>query len=248
MTSVRLGFVNGSDSLAQLFHLQDKDLELDRIKEEEDRLPEALVAARKRWAALQDELEGLQDRLQESRLEYNRNDLQHKDLTAKRSKAQESQRNAQSAREQTQYENVIQQFQGLIEELEEALLPLMAEIERLEGEVARVKGELEAERPRLEELENANEARIAKLEAAYQEKLAERNRMAAGIPANLVREYESIRKARKGTGVAKMLRAGSGYRCGACNVQLPMHVAQQVIQSGKVVRCPACGRILWKGE
>lgn len=186
--------------------------------------------------------------MQESRLEYSRNDLQHKDLTAKRSRAQESQRNAQSAREQTQYENVIQQFKGLIEELEEAMLPLLDEIERLEGEVARVKAELEAERPRLEELEAANEARIAKLEATYQEKLTERNQIAAGIPATLVREYESIRKARKGTGVAKMLRGGSVYRCGACNVQLPMHVAQQVIQSGKVVRCPACGRILWKGE
>lgn len=55
--------------MAQLFHLQDKDLELDRIKEEEDRIPEELVVARKRWVALQDELEGLQDRLQESRLE-----------------------------------------------------------------------------------------------------------------------------------------------------------------------------------
>ncbi|WP_312030512.1 zinc ribbon domain-containing protein [Meiothermus taiwanensis] len=97
-------------------------------------------------------------------------------------------------------------------------------------------------------METANQARVDALEAEYQSKKVSRDQLAATIPTAIVKEYESIRRARKGTGLTKMAKAGSGYRCTACNVQLPMHVAQQVHQASKVVRCPSCGRILWKGE
>ncbi|MER3603450.1 MAG: hypothetical protein C4298_06620, partial [Thermus sp.] len=35
-------------------------------------------------------------------------------------------------------------------------------------------------------------------------------------------------------------------RCQGCNVVLPTHVAQKVMQ-GQLVRCPSCGRLLFKG-
>jgi predicted nucleic acid-binding Zn-ribbon protein len=45
----------------------------------------------------------------------------------------------------------------------------------------------------------------------------------------------------------RMLRQGQVFRCEGCNVVLPTHVAQKVMQE-QLTRCPSCGRLLWKGE
>ncbi|AEB12851.1 zinc ribbon domain-containing protein [Marinithermus hydrothermalis] len=240
--------MNGASALAELYRLQERDLELDRIKEEEARLPEELTQTRARWDELSERLAELRERHHELQLEYQQNDLELKDLTQKKTQAQEEQLQATSAREQTQYENRIQQLSTRIDELTELTMPLLEELEALEREIERVRNELEALRPKLEELESQNEARIRDLEAVYQEKYNEREAMARGIPKSLLREYEAIRRARKGVGIAVMVKKGSSFRCAACSVQLPMHVAQRVHQGTQVVRCPSCGRILWKGE
>lgn len=245
---LRLGFVNGSDALAELFRLQEKDLELDRIREEQGNIPEELKAARAHWQALEAELAKYQGDLREQEMEYRQNEAEIANLKEKLGRAKDAQRQAQSAREQTQYENVIQQLDDRFKELEEINKPKLEEIVQLTGEVERVRALLEEARPRLEELEAANAARVEALEANYQSKLAERNALAATIPTSLVKEYEAVRKSRKGQGVAKVARTSSGYRCMGCNVQLPMNIAQKVYQGNQVVRCPSCGRIMWKGD
>lgn len=244
------------DPLAQLNHLQDKDLELDRIREEQGLIPSELSAAREEFGALEHQLADLQDRLREVRVVYHRADLELQDLKGKYDRAKQAQMGASSAKEQTQYGEQMRQLEDRIEELEGnekkkiegEIMPLMEQMDKLEGEIEGVRAKVEEARPKLEAMEAANRDRIAELEATYQEKKRERDALAASIPANIVREYESIRRARRGTGLARMAKAGAGYRCTACNVQLPMHVAQQVHQASKVVRCPSCGRILWKGE
>ncbi len=235
-------------ALADLNRLQEKDLELDRIREEQEQVPDDLRSTRKEWKSLEDKLAGLQDQLHEVQHDYRQNDLELQDLTQKQAKAKESQKNAQGAKEQTQFENVIRQLGDRISELEDVILPMLGEIERLEGEVAAVKEAMARTRPRLDELEAANQARVDGLEAAYQAKWTERSRMAELLPQDLVQEYQTIRKARKGVGLARMVLASAGHRCGACNVQLPTHVAQRVHQGNVVVRCPSCGRILWTGS
>ncbi|WP_374707893.1 zinc ribbon domain-containing protein [Meiothermus sp.] len=244
-----------SDPLAELNRLQERDLELDLIREDQSRIPEELVQARLHFRSLEVQLGDLQEQLREVRLAYHKADLELQDLKSKREKAKAAQAQASGAKEQTQYAEQIRQLSGLIEDLEGngkdiegQMMPLMERMDKLEQELAQVKAQVDEARPKLEALEAANQQRVADLEATYQAKKAERDKLAATIPAPIVKEYESIRKARKGTGLAKMVKTANGYRCTACNVQLPMHVAQQIHQGHKVVRCPSCGRILWKGE
>lgn len=237
-----------SDPLADLNRLQQEDLELDRIREEQERIPDELKDARTGFKKLENQLSDLQDQLRDVRMSYHRADLEQKDLTAKRDKAKAAQSQAMNAKEQTQYGEVVRQLSDRVSELDSEILPLLEKMEVLEGQIEGVKAKVDEAKPKLDQLEADNSARVESLEAAHQEKKTARDAHATGIPANIVREYESIRKARKGTGLAKMAKAGAGYRCMACNVQLPTHVAQQVYSAGKVVRCPSCGRILWKGE
>ncbi len=245
-----------SDPLADLNRLQERDLELDQIRADQSCIPEELSQARVRFKELEDRLGDLQDELREVRLAYHKADLELQDLKGKYAKAKQAQAQASSAKEQTQYAEQMRQLEDRIEEIEGndkksivgEVFPLMERIDGLEKEIEAVQARLEEARARLAELEAANQQRVDDLEAVYQAKKADRDQMAATIPAAIVREYESIRRARKGTGLARMARTNQGYRCTACNVQLPMHVAQQVHQAQKVVRCPSCGRILWKGE
>ncbi len=245
-----------SDPLAELNRLQERDLELDQIREDQSRIPVELGQARVQFKELENQLGGLQDQLREVRLAYQKADLELQDLKGKYAKAKQAQSQAQSAKEQTQYGEQMRQLEDRIEEIEGndkknivgEIFPLMQQMDELEKQIEGVKASLEEARARLEDLETANRKRVDDLEATYQSKKSHRDQLATTIPAPIVKEYESIRKARKGTGLAKMLKTGNGYRCTACNVQLPMHVAQQIHQAQKVVRCPSCGRILWKGE
>jgi len=237
-----------SDPLAELNRLQEKDLELDQIRIEQERTPDELKEARAGLKKLENQLAELQDQMRDLRMGYYKADLEQRDLSAKRDRAKAAQQQAMNAKEQTQYAEVVRQLSDRHLELDSEILPLLKQMEELEAKIESVKAGVSEARPKLDSLEVANNARVEQLEAAYQEKKSTRDAHAATILASIVKEYESIRKARKGTGLAKMAKAGSGYRCTACNVQLPMHVAQQVHQATKVIRCPSCGRILWKGE
>jgi predicted nucleic acid-binding Zn-ribbon protein len=245
-----------SDPLAELNRLQERDLELDHIREDQSRIPEELGQARVHTKALENQLGGLQDQLREVRMAYHKADLELQDLKGKYAKAKQAQSQAQSTKEQTQYGEQMRQLEDRIEEIEGndkkkivgEIMPLMEQMDALEKQIEGLKASLEEARTRLDHLEAANQQRVDDLEATHQSKKAARDQLAAIIPAPVVKEYESIRKARKGTGLAKMAKTSNGYRCTACNVQLPMHVAQQIHQANKVVRCPSCGRILWKGE
>jgi predicted nucleic acid-binding Zn-ribbon protein len=245
-----------SDPLAELNRLQERDLELDHIREDQSRIPEELGQARVHTKALENQLGGLQDQLREVRMAYHKADLELQDLKGKYAKAKQAQSQAQSTKEQTQYGEQMRQLEDRIEEIEGndkkkivgEIMPLMEQMDALEKQIEGLKASLEEARTRLDHLEAANQQRVDDLEATHQSKKAARDQLAAIIPAPVVKEYESIRKARKGTGLAKMAKTSNGYRCTACNVQLPMHVAQQIHQANKVVRCPSCGRILWKCE
>lgn len=245
-----MGGVNGAEqveALRALYGLQEKDLELDRLREEAESLPEELLAVKRQVEALEERLAGLLERQAELQKEYNRHSLDLEDLTAKEKQAEAEQRQAQSAKEQTQYENRIQQIRDRIRELLELSTPLMEAMESLEGEIAQVEEELSQLRPRLEALLEENARRVGGLKETIALKEEERRAMAQGIPEALLKEYEAIRRSRKGTGIVRMRRQGNAFRCEGCNVVLPTHVAQKVVQ-GQMVRCPTCGRLLLKGD
>ena len=237
-----------SAALQELFQLQEKDLELDRLRAEIEKLPPELAELRATWEQKIDQLTELKEALKAVRRDYERNDLELKDLSQKKSKAQAEQLQAESAREATQYENRIQQLSTRIDELTELTLPLIEEMERLEAAIAALEAELAELEPELDRREEETRARVEGLEASYQALAGERAKMAAAIPAAVLREYEAIRRARRGLGVTRMVKVGEAFRCEACSVQLPTHVAQKVYQGQRLVRCPSCGRILARPE
>lgn len=245
LEGVNIRSVSSQSALEAVFRLQEQDLELDHIQEEEHQLPDKLVEARVLWDQLNLRRQDLREERLRRQSALDSTLLEIADLTEKRSRDEQEQLRAQSVREQTQYENRIQQLAARIEDLNEARRPIEDEILELEGQIEELQTEMDEVEPRLEKLERANKRRVDTLKAECRGKVEARATSAKEIPTVLLHEYESIRKARKGVGIAKVKRSSQVFRCEACSVQLPTHVAQRVHQGIQMVRCPSCGRILF---
>jgi predicted nucleic acid-binding Zn-ribbon protein len=216
------------------------DLELDKLRLDEDSVPAALRGARDERDRLSAGLERLRAEHAGVRKALSTADLELKDLSAKRDRAKHDQAHAGSAKEQSQFESVILQLGARIEELENDALPLVDRLEDLGGQVKALEAEFAVLEPQLKELEGLDEDRVRALRAEYDDKLFKRNTLAEDVDERLLREYDSVRRAKKGVG---FVRIAAG-KCGACKAQLPVNIVQRIKGGQWPVKCPSCGRIL----
>lgn len=232
----RVAFVNALELLGTI---QAMDLELDKLRLDEDSVPATLRGARDDRDRLNIQLESVRAGHLATRKRLSAADLELKDLTAKRERSRADQRTG-NAKEQSQYESVILQLSGRIEELENDSLPLVDTLEGLQSQIAALESELRDLEPQLKELEGLDDDRVAALRAEYDEKLFQRNTAAEDISEKLLREYDSVRRARKGLGFVRVV---SG-KCAGCKAQLPLNIVQRLKGGEFPVKCPSCGRIL----
>ena len=234
-----------SGQLERLYRVQGLDLELDRLRGEEGQISDGLRAARA-------EQDGINNRLEDTEIELEKVDRQVRqlelDLGSSRDQVSrnraEQDRNATNAKLQSQFESVILQLSERVADYEEALAPLYEQQSSLKERSSSLRGELRALRPSLSSLEQADETRVEGLRAQGEGARTERAALVGQIEPRLVKEYELIRKGKKGIGIVSY----TAGRCQGCNVQLPVNI-QQRAASGKLppVKCPSCGRILYKG-
>jgi len=231
--------------LETLNQVQRRDLSLDTLLEEKGQTPGELLELRERLGQLQAELAEAERRYDALRKEVNQSELELKALDERRKSAAQGALEAATSKEASQYQNQEMQFATRYQELEEDTLPLIERLEVLEGEVDRLRGDVEDLEPELERVTQAEEDRVAQVEARISELASERDEVARGVDASLLKQYEQVRRARRGVGLVEIL---DNQRCGGCNVRLPIHVIQKARGGAGVTRCPSCGRILWFKE
>ncbi len=228
--------------LRTLSEVQTLDLELDALATERGQIPPALTAARQRERALRAELQARRAELGALRQRLNENEMELASLQERRKKAADAALRASSGKEASQFQNQELQFATRLQELEEDTMPLLEEQESRQEAVDELQGQLDVLQPEVEALEEAERERVAKLDEHTRELAERRAQLAAGVPASLLKQYEQVRKARRGLGVVPVTEGGT---CGGCNVRLPIFVVQKVRKGQGVTRCPSCGRLLW---
>ncbi|WP_102127769.1 zinc ribbon domain-containing protein [Deinococcus planocerae] len=228
----------------RLYRVQQLDLDLDRLRAEEASIPGDLREARAEQERLNNELEDTEITLEgvEKRLRQLEQDLAGTREQVQRAR-EEQDKNAFDARTQSQYGSRIQMLGERAEEMEEDLTPLRERVRDLSTRAAELRAEHRALRPRLAELEAQDEARVRGLRDQGAGMRDERATLVAALDSRTVKEYDLIRKSKKGLGLAEI----QGGRCTGCNVNLPVNVQQRAAQ-GKLppVKCPSCGRFLIK--
>ena len=126
--------------------------------------------------------------------------------------------------------------------LEDELLELMERREEAETTVGRLRSELDAILAERATAEAARDQVFAEIDDAEQHRRAQRDRLAATMPADLLALYDRVRQASGGVGAA-MLRQ---RRCEGCRLELSGSELGELraAKADKVVRCDNCGRIL----
>lgn len=228
--------------LNRLAEVQAFDLRLDGLREERGQVPTELVATEVKQRSLEDLREHKERERDALRTRVNTNELELKVLQERRRAAADSSVRAATPKEASQYQNQELQFATRISELEEDTLPLLESQEGLDQELSALNAELADLVPVLEQLRQAEADRVAAVDSQSAAIAAERNALASAITAPLLQQYEQVRKARRGTGLAEVI---DNSTCSGCNMRLPIHVVQKARKGDGVTRCPSCGRILY---
>ncbi|HKI56864.1 MAG TPA: C4-type zinc ribbon domain-containing protein [Trueperaceae bacterium] len=228
--------------LEKLSEVQGFDLQLDALREERAQTPPELQETRERRRDLARRLERKKQERDELRRRVASTDLELKTLQQRRKDASESSLRASSAKEASQYQNQELQFATRVQELEEDALPLMESLETVEQEVDGLQAELDELQPALDAMVAEEDARVAAVDAKSGEVKQRRDALAGSLDGGLLKQYEQVRRARRGLGLVEIV---DNQRCGGCSVRLPIHVIQKARRGKSVVRCPSCGRLLW---
>ncbi len=228
--------------LEKLSEVQGFDLQLDALQEERARTPPELQETRDRRHDLVKRLERKKQERDELRKRVANTELELKTLQQRRKDASESSLRASSAKEASQYQNQELQFATRVQELEEDALPLMESLEAAENEADGLQAELDELQPALDALVAEEEARVAAVDDRTSEIRQRRDALAGSLDGSLLKQYEQVRRARRGLGLVEIV---DNQRCGGCSVRLPIHVIQKARRGSSVVRCPSCGRLLW---
>lgn len=228
--------------LEKLNEVQTMDLSLDTFEAEKLKVPQALIDLQAEAEALQRKLADRREKHQDVAKQVRASELEMGALSERRKSAAASALQAESNKEASQFQNQELQFATRLEELEADTLPLMERMEVLGAEVAGLEEKANELNPRLEQLIADEKARLEGIEANTASLKNDRANLAAQVTPSLYKQYEQVRKAKRGTALVPVV---NNERCGGCNVKLPIHVLQKVSKSQEITRCPSCGRILW---
>lgn len=229
-------------ALADLLDLQEVDLEIDRLLDQRQNLPELAQYKEAHQARVEAEakLADLQERLRDTSLQL---DKAEGELELTEIKLSESETRLYSggmnARETENKRLEVRQLTERRGKMEEDVLELLDVREGLQGEVEAA----EQEADRLREAETDLEQRIA---AAWKDidlklgrKEASKAEIAQTIPEELLDRYEKLRRSKEGVAIARL----DNGQCGGCHLSLSAAEQKEARQSDPPL-CVHCRRML----
>ncbi|MFN3265346.1 MAG: zinc ribbon domain-containing protein [Deinococcales bacterium] len=228
------------NALELLSTIQAMDLELDKLRLDEASIPTELKAARDEKIRLEAALVKLRQEHMAVRRKLSEAELELASLGQQLKRAEHDQQHASSAKEQGQYASRAVSLRDEINDLTDDTLPLTEKLDELNKQIEDIGIELDELEPKLAHFESLDDERIRELQKQYAGQQQKRDELAKGIDEKVLRDYDQVRKAKKGIGFVRIV-AG---KCGGCKVQLTPNIVQRVRAGQFPVKCQSCGRIL----
>jgi predicted nucleic acid-binding Zn-ribbon protein len=138
------------------------------------------------------------------------------------------------------FQHEIEFCEGEIVKHEDRILELMGESEPLDKNVKPAETALAEEKKKVDAEKAEAQLKTAADEKALAELQARRAEIAKEISPGILKEYDRLRKARRGVAVAEV----ADGRCTACHIGVRPQFMQELRRGDKVMFCESCGRIL----
>jgi predicted nucleic acid-binding Zn-ribbon protein len=229
-------------SLADLLDVQDLDLQIDRLLDRRQSLPElaSYKSTHEQEQELNAELETAASELKTFELEFDKADGELQILEAKL-KEHETRLYAggMSGRETEHMRLEVQSLQGQRDALEVRVLQMLEQLDPARAAVAELRSQVETLGRLKTELESTIKAEWKVIDGEIARKEERKKEALAPIPEDLVEMYEKLRQIKEGVAIG---RYEHGV-CGGCHMALsPAEEAEAF--SEEIPRCVHCRRIL----
>lgn len=224
--------------------IQSVDLEITRIIGKKESFTSEIERAEKDFQAAKTELEGARKELEELKLDQRR---LLREVEEGRQRIEKDRERLKQARSEKEYRALLKEIEGLqksLKEKEEGAIRVMERIEETELKVKEKKKALELIEKDLLRKKEGFQREKDTWDRELEEKRKVRDDIANSIRTDILKEYEFIRKRRKGVAVVPVKNG----TCSGCNMSIPPQVAIQVQKRDQVVYCPYCRIILTCGE
>jgi uncharacterized protein len=227
--------------LKLVIRLQDIDNRLRDLAQEIAAFPKHIAEIEKKLVSHERRLEADRSALAANQKERKKCDADIQVQDQKISKLKDQMLQAKTNDQYRAFQNEIEFCQQEIRKAEDRILELMNESEPLDKNVKAAEAALKAEKTEVEEEKAQARERTASVQKASQELNAERSSLVAQITPSVYKNYERIRKGRRGLAVAEAIDG----RCSACNMMIRLQFFQDLKRGDQIMSCESCQRILY---
>ncbi len=224
--------------------LQDRDRRLLSLARDLDRLPQDEARAKAKLAADQAAVKQCHGALTDCDLRLKRLEL---DAGTRRTTIQRLKTQQFETRKNEEYQALgheITRYEKEVDDLETKELELMEEMDGHRAAQKAAEAALAKSHTLVDEELAAIRTRRERLEAEQAEVSAERAKLAAEVPDEVLPLYERLMKTKAGLAIAPL----QDGKCGGCHMKLIASTVVAVQSGRELTRCEDCGRILYAGE
>lgn len=232
------------EALQALIALQEKDAVLDSIKKEIDAVPPRIAALKADLEGEKRHMEAAKAKILELEKKKKAKELNvaAQDEAARKHSTQLNELKSNDAYKAMQAE--IEKEKAAAGDIETEILQIMEDIDKARSEekaaTAEFKKTEEFSKKDLEKLE----AEMSHAQGRHATAKAERDAVAAPVPADLMKVYDHIRSRGKPDAIVPIV---DGH-CSACQIIISPSMAADAAKQKALVSCDSCQRILYRPE
>lgn len=232
------------DEIRALLVLQDRDRRLLRLDEDMKRIPQDEARARGRLAGDEAALKQAHEALMAAELVVKKHEMDAQTRRTTVSRLKQQQFETRKNEEFQALAHEIARYEKDVDQLETVELEAMEEVDRLRGEQAKAEAALAKTRAIVDEELRSIAERRARLLGDLEEVAAQREKVAANAPEEMMPLYERLMKTKNGQALAPM----ADGKCQGCHMKLIQSTVVAVQAGKELTRCEDCGRILYVEE
>ena len=233
-----------NDQLKQVIALQDRDLELDKLRAEAAAIPAKMNELKKQIQDLKSSLENSKRELTQLQLAKKQKDL---DLDAQETAIRKHSTDLNAVKSNDAYRTLLGEIDKAKKEksaLEDQILQIMEQIDAAsrtwkerESTAKNSEGDLLRQ---IGDWENKQKA----LEAEVAEKQSARDESVAGISKSIGEQYKRLRDNKRGAVIVPIRHE----QCSGCHMRVSQNLINESRRGLKVMFCESCARIVYLEE